>query len=96
MRDYVAPRHDSNLIATAVNCALYRTTARRSAVIERLWCYRYIGHAKAHRELLKAQEVQIKRTWMWLSRRGRQKDLQQMEKIANTYKESPRISLKNG
>ncbi|KAJ7300948.1 hypothetical protein DFH08DRAFT_827985 [Mycena albidolilacea] len=30
MWDYVAPRHDSNLIATAVNCTQYRTTARGS------------------------------------------------------------------
>jgi hypothetical protein len=28
MQDYVAPRHDSNLMATAVNCVLYRTTAQ--------------------------------------------------------------------
>jgi hypothetical protein len=28
MQDYVAPRHNSNVMATAVNCALYRTTAQ--------------------------------------------------------------------
>jgi hypothetical protein len=56
MQDYVAPQHDSNLMATAVNCALYRTTA---------------------------QEVDQKEMDVF-KQRGRQKELQQMEKIGST------------